>query len=305
MEFVYINREVNYYELDFSFTEGNKIETFFETVTRLGRTRASIRYQRFGDKYIFIQGITNSEGLISAKLRCIRLDLFPEIIDMTTDIVKEIEGGEYEGICETTHIVIDYRKRRKTILAFEYNHHGAKIVDLLEYLKRIGINQNILDGAGYSPIVNGNLTRLKERINRISEFSMKLHKSNLPQLQAMDGQIFQSASAAVGHFENEYANVDLKIDYRNFEDTPVIKKSIFNIISYLSLNPTKRHIFNYIKFRGEDEEKNNVLQTFDLLLDKIYSPVRVQRKKKQKTIISEDMFPKMIFELDKLKLNER
>ena len=295
----YINRDINYYSLDFDFIDGNNLNIFFDTVTNLAKTKAKIRYQSFGDKYIFIQGISNVSGFITAKVRCIRLDLFPEIINMNTDDIKEIEGEDFEGIVETTHIIIDYRKTN-VVLAIEYNHNGAKIVDVISYIQRIGVSKSILNKIGFTPIVHNDLSRLKDRVNRISEFSMKIHKNNLPVLQRMDGNIFQTASASADHFENQYANVDLKIDYRAFSDTPQIKTSIFNIISYLSKNPNDRHIFNYLKFKAEDDEKNNRLQMFDLMLDKIYSPIRVQKKKKQKTIVSDDIFEKMKSEIDKL-----
>ncbi|CAM3712047.1 hypothetical protein FSS13T_25460 [Flavobacterium saliperosum S13] len=301
MDIIKVKRYINYYELDFSFIDNTTISTFFATVTRLAVTRAKIRYQRFGDKYIFIQGITNKDGIINAKVRCVRLDLFPELINMNTDVVTEIEGDEYDGIVETTHILMDCRKS-KTTIAVEYNHPGAKIIDIVGYLTRIGIDQGEVEKIGYAPIVNSDLTRLKTRINRISELTMKVHKDNLPKLKKMDGNIFQSAQAATNHFENQYAVLDFKVDYRTFSDTPMIKNSLFNLINFLSENPSDRHIFNYLKVKAEDEEKNNLLETFDLLLDKIYSPVKVQRKRKQKTIISEDMFEKMFAELDKLRL---
>lgn len=301
MDIVYIKRDVNYYQLDFSFIDENNLKIFFDSITRLAVTRAKIRYQRFGDKFIFVQGLKNQEGIINAKVRCIRLDLFPEIINMITDDIKEIEGGEFDGIVETTHILIDYRKP-KTFMSIEYNHQGAKINDVVEYLQRIGVNQGILENVGYVAIVNSDLERLKKRINRISEFTMKIHKDNLHKLEKMDGNLFQSAAAATDHFENEYANIDLKIDYRKFSETPIIRNSVFNILNFLSKNPSERHIFNFLKVRAEDEERNNILENFDLLLDKIYSPIKVQRKRKQKTIISEDMFEKMLYEINKLGL---
>lgn len=301
MDIVYIKRDINYYQLNFIFTEKNDLKIFFETITRLATTRAKIRYQRFGDKFIFIQGFKNQDGIINAKVRCIRLDLFPEIINMVTDDIKEIEGGEFDGIVETTHILIDYRKP-KTFMSIEYNHQGAKINDIIGYIQRIGINQNILENVGYVAIVNSDLERLKNRMKRISEFTMKIHKDNLPRLKKMDGNLFQSAAAATDHFENDYANIDLKIDYRKFSETPVIKQSVFNILNYLIKNPSERHIFNFLKVKAEDEERNNILENFDLLLDKIYSPIKVQRKRKQKTIISEDMFEKMLIEINKLGL---
>lgn len=301
MDVVYVKRDINYYQLDFKFIDKNNIKIFFDTITRLSVTRAKIRYQRFGDKFIYIQGVKNEDGVINAKVRCIRLDLFPEMINMKTDAITELEGGENDGIVETTHILIDFRKP-KTFLSIEYNHHGAKINEIAEYIKRIGVNEGILDDVGYVAIVNKDLTKLKSRIKRISEFTMKIHKDNLEKLKKMDGNLFQSASAATDHFENEYATIDLKIDYRKFSDTPRIRSSVFNLLNFLVKNPSERHIFNYVKVRAEDEEKNNVLETFDLLLDKIYSPIKVQRKRKQKTIISEDMFDKMLIEINRLNL---
>lgn len=301
MDVVYVKRDINYYQLDFRFIDQNNIKIFFDTITRLSVTRAKIRYQRFGDKFIYIQGVQNEDGVINAKVRCIRLDLFPEMINMKTDTITELEGDENDGIVETTHILIDFRKS-KTFLSIEYNHHGAKINEIAEYIKRIGVNEKILEDVGYLAIVNSDLTKLKNRINRISEFAMKIHKDNLDKLKKMDGNLFQSATAATDHFENEFATIDLKIDYRKFSDTPAIRSSVFNLLNFLVKNPSERHIFNYVKVRAEDEERNNILETFDLLQDKIYSPIKVQRKKKQKTIISEDMFAKMLIEINKLNL---
>lgn len=301
MDVVYVKRDINYYQLDFKFIDKNNIKIFFDTITRLSVTRAKIRYQRFGDKFIYIQGIKNENGVINAKVRCIRLDLFPEMINMKTDAITELEGGDNDGIVETTHILIDFRNL-KTFLSIEYNHHGAKINEIAEYIKRIGVNEGILDDVGYVAIVNKDLTKLKSRIKRISEFTMKIHKDNLDKLKKMDGNLFQSASAAADHFENEYATINLKIDYRKFSDTPRIRSSVFNLLNFLAKNPSERHIFNYVKVRAENEEKNNILETFDLLLDKIYSPIKVQRKRKQKTIISEDMFEKMLIEINRINL---
>ena len=143
MDVVYIKRDVNYYQLDFSFVEKNDLKIFFETITRLAVTRAKIRYQRFGDKFIFIQGLKNQDGIINAKVRCIRLDLFPEIINMVTDDIKEIEGSEYDGIVETTHILIDYRNTNDipSILSLTQKHD-------FNNLKQTQTNNGVLDILG-------------------------------------------------------------------------------------------------------------------------------------------------------------
>jgi len=53
--------------------------------------------------------------------------------------------------------------------------------------------------------------------------------------------------------------------------------------------------------RAEDEEKNNRLSKFDLLLEKVNSELKVQKKAKSRTLISEDMFDLMVKALGELK----
>jgi len=114
----------------------------------------------------------------------------------------------------------------------------------------------------------------------------------------MDGNIIQAAAATINNFENEYALLNFKIDYRKFNDTPQIKRSILNIVHWFVENPDKKHLFNYLNFVAEDQTNNNKLRLYDLIVSKIKSEFNVQKKKKAKTIISEDMFPKMLREID-------
>lgn len=295
----YIKRDINYYQLEFDFEEDINLVSFFKEIKELSRTRAKIRYQKMGDKYIYFQGVEESNSIFSVKVRCVRLDVFPEIIDMDTDNIKAIESAEKEGIMETTHFIIDF-SNKKTFMALEYNHLGAKISDIVQYFKKIGVRKKMLKELGFVPVVNVDVTTLKQRLERVSEFSMKIHKDNIPELEKIDGDIFQYAKASVEHFENDYALIDIKIDYKKFAATPKIGGVVDKLIDFITRKPANKHIFNYLKVKGEDNEKNNLLEIFDLLQDKIYSPIRVQKKKKQKTIVSEDILEKMKGELTKM-----
>ena len=71
---VKVKRVINYYQLDFRFIDKYTFQDLFNTITVLGKTRAKIRYQRFGDKFVFIQGIQNENKFLKAKMRCVRKD---------------------------------------------------------------------------------------------------------------------------------------------------------------------------------------------------------------------------------------
>mgnify|MGYP005828976029 CR=1 FL=1 len=293
-----VSRIVNYYELSFDFRKNNDFDSFFKTLTSLSKTRASIRYQRFGDKYVFIQGIENKNGMIKAKMRCVRMDLLPELMDISTDETKEIEAKEKEGVVETTHFIIDYRKKSKIILALEYNHYGSKITDLVGYIQRIGIHKEVLDKVKFAPIIKNELASLKKRIKRFSLFVVKIHKDNVPKLKKMDNRLWQAASASVDNFDSDYATINLKFDYRQRTETPLIRKTVFNLIKHFSKNYNDKHLFNQLYMKAEDEEKDNHLAKFDLLIEKVNSTVKVQKKAKYRTLISVDMFARMVKELN-------
>ena len=140
---VKVKRVINYYQLDFRFIDKYTFQDLFNTITVLGKTRAKIRYQRFGDKFVFIQGIQNENKFLKAKMRCVRKDLLPELMNTNTDETKGIDAKEEEGLVETTHFIIDYR-RDKIILGIEYNHYGSKITDLVNYIQRIGVSKNMI-----------------------------------------------------------------------------------------------------------------------------------------------------------------
>ncbi|WP_035677607.1 hypothetical protein [Flavobacterium limnosediminis] len=291
-----VKRVINYYELEFKFRENNNFNDLFETITTLANTRAKIRYQKYGDKLVFIQGIENSENFLKAKMRCVRKDLLPELMNTKTDETKEIEAEEEEGLVETTHFIIDYRNN-KIILALEYNHYGSKINDLIHYIQKIGIHKEILDNVGFKAIVKDDLEKFKERINRFSEFVVKVHKDNLAQIKKMDEKIWSSLNASFENFQSDYATIVLKFDYKQRSETPLIQNSVFNILNYFKKHKNQKYLFNKLCLRAEDAEHNNVLENFDLLLEKIHSEIKVERKVKYRTLISVDMFQKMTQEL--------
>jgi hypothetical protein len=301
-----IKRSIHYYNLQFDFLDdfnpidGNQFREIFKIISDLAKTRANIRYQVFGEKAIFIQDVKfePANKVILGKLRCIRKDILPEIMNTKTDETKGIEAKDEEGLVETTHFVIDFSKKQKK-LAIEFNQFGAKIGDFIHYIQNIGINKSALKTVGFTPIVKDELSGLKERINRCSEFVVKVHKDNIEKIKSLDNNIYTALKASIDHFKSDYATLILKFDYREKQATPEINKSIFNIVRKLVKDKTKTELFNHLSVRAEDTEKNNILENFDLLIDKVKSEINVEKKKRYRTVVSADIYEKMKSELIK------
>lgn len=299
-----IKRTINYYDLEFDFLEdftasdGDKFREIFMIIVSLAKTRANIRYQIFGEKSIFIQDIKfePDNKVITGKLRCIRKDILPELMNTSTDEARGIDAEDEEGLVETTHFVIDYSKNRKK-LAIEFNQFGARIGDFVSYIQNIGINKMALKSVGFTPIVKDELSKLQQRINRCSEFIVKVHKDNIEEIKNLDEQIYSALKASIDHFKSDYATLILKFDYRERESTDEINKSIFNIIRKLIKDKSKTELFNHLSVKAEDEEKNNLLANFDLLIDKVKSEVYVEKRKRYRTVVSADIFERMKLEL--------
>ena len=305
-----IERTINFYELEFKFnkdfnpTNNNKHAEMFVILIQLAKSRAKIRYQQFGERAIFIQGVKvdKNNNLIDGKLRCIRKDLLPELMNTDTDESRGIEAKEAEGLLETTHFVIDYSKENSPLLSIEYNQFGAKIGDLVLYLKNIGISKDALEEIGYLPIVKDELSKLQSRIKRCSEFKVKVHKDNVKEIEKMDNRLYSALKSSTDHFKSDYATLILKFDYRQREFTDSMNNSLNNIIRNIISDKKKTELFNILSVKAEDRDNNNLLQTFDLLIDKVKSKIKVEKKKRYRTVVSEDILEKMKIEMSKIKL---
>lgn len=300
MEIDIVPRTIHYYYLDFvphlelEPTEKKLGNQLLKMVHALSKTRANIRYQNFGEKSIFIHDIAFvGEGKqITAKLRCIRKDLLPEIMNTKTDEAREIDAKEEEGLVETTHIVLDLATD-KIKLAIEYNQFGAKINDLILYLKAIGQVKKICSDVGFIPVVKDNLKSIQSRIRKCSEFSAKVHKDNVEKIKTMDSNVYSALKASMEHFNSDFATVILKFDYKQRTETNEVNKSVRNLVQSLISKKSNIDLFNKLEVRAEDSEKNNLLETFDLLMDKVKSELRVQKRPRYRAIISQDILGKM------------
>lgn len=300
-EIKYVKRKIHYHDLHIKFRnefkpveDENPFVGFFSIIAKMVRDKDKRRYVPVLDAQIFLQDVKfiPADKKITGKLLYVKMDVFPELIDIDTDETQDIETDETQGLVETTHFIIDYSKATKKI-AIEYNHAGAKISDFMTYCYAIGGIKNATESVRFQPIAKNELAKFKQRIAECSSIICRVHKDNIPQIEAMDEQLFTMFSAVKDQYETEYVEINLKFDYKNPNKQPKVKATINNLIDGLIEDKENLEIFETLKVNAVDRDNNFRMHIFNLLMDKVESEVKVQRKPKHKVIISKDMFAKI------------
>lgn len=305
-----VDRLIHFYELEFNFNplfrtvDERPFRELFAFIVKMAKDKHANRYLPLFDKIVFIHEIQvkPEEKMIYGKLLCIRKDVFPEIISTITDVSKGIEAAEDEGIVETTHFAVYDNGKDKPVVALEYNLYGCKINDFYGYIERVGVIYNAVINGRYMPIVRNQLESIADRIIRCSEFYVKIHKNNIAQIQSVDTGLYSALVASVDQYNSDYASLTLNFDYKNKPATPEVNNVIFNLIRAIGSDKSKINLFEKLQIIAEDADRNNKLQAFDLLVDKVKSRIKVEKKEKHRSIVSADLYPKMRSELIKQRL---
>lgn len=308
MALLKVRRYIYYYELsidfDPSFTCSDKrfCREFFHQIKAIIDAKDTRRYVENKDKLLFINDFVfkPTEKAIYGKLRSIRKDVFPELINTTTDATRDIEADEEDGIVETTHFVIDY-SQKKLFAAIEYNQDGAKFYDLQYYLSQISEGKNWIERVEIYPVIQDVLKTIKNRVKNYSEMIVKVSKTNVGALSKIESGLASSLDNLENYYEQEYAELRLKFDYTNLATAIKTKSRISSLIDKLTGNKKNLDLFDTLKVKAEDSERNNRLQVFDLLIDKLKSEVKVEKREKSRTLNSLDMFEIMTSEIARLK----
>ena len=238
---------------------------------------------------------------VKGKIRAIRTDLFPELFNLIKDEARDLDAGEDDGIVETTHFCIDFSKKSLR-LALEFNYQGAKITDFVNYLFGVGMREKICSNVTFTPIVKGNLEEEVKKIMRCSEFVVKVHYDRVEEVKKLDKKLFTALASSIKDFDNEYATVKMNFDYKKVAKTTKINALIRKLGKIFHNDPAKGNIFEMVTLKAEDPDKGNTIQAFDLLLDKVRSKVLVLKKPKARTVVSDDMYLKIVSEMKRLKI---
>ena len=309
-----IKRTIFYYELNAKWHPDYSIDSKYNTpfqqllskITRLATNRDEDRYQSVGEKEIFINeqkfSSQQNKHIVEGKLLSVRKDFFPELLDTSTDNLRDIEARVDEGVVETTHFLIQERNNNRTDkvkVAIEHNQFGAKINDLKYYLETIGIKYNIVESIELIPLVTNDLDELKDRMGEVSKILIKVHKNNLPFLKQTNNNLFGSMDAIADHYQQDYITVGLKYDIRQNRRYPTNNASkgarelVNSLFSFLKRKPENAEMFEQLEIKAEDSEKNNNVMLFDLLANRVKDEFAVERRSPSKTLVSKDMFARM------------
>ncbi len=300
----YIKRWLYFYELKFEYSLSEKPESicfidFWEHISKNSNKDSAEKFKTLGEKDVYLRDviIDSTNRKIKGKIISIRTDALPEIGDRRTGQVRDMNVEEWEDVIETTHFVMDYSKQVKR-LCIEFNQFGPRFQELINCLIKIGHDTELLENIGWVSSTRDDLNKLKARIGIITEFVVKVDKSHLYDVEKISG-LLAGMSASQEKFSLDYIMLKLKFDYKSISNSEV-QNEVMKLIDMLTLNKRNIDLFNKLSVRAQDYEKNKILNTFDLLVDRVKSQVNVLRKEKHRTIVTSDMFEKMYSEIIKL-----
>lgn len=300
-------RTIHYYNISFSFKDDSKpVEQFrnlFSTITKMSKDRDPKRYITYNKKSLFINEIKfhPTEKQIRGILRLVRQDALPMLMDTRTDETQDLELLEHQGLVESSHFIIDYSKKTRK-LAFEYNQFGAKLADFCFYLQSIGQSKCNLLSVAPMYITKNSLGDILRKANMVSELTLKIHKYNIDRVSKVDTQMASTLKELQNLSDTDYVTLFLKYDIQSRQETKKANGLLDRFVKSFTKDVTQRDFFNILKVRAQNEDNFDKLETFDLLIDKVYSEIRVEKKPNYKTIVSDDMFNKMGAELIKKKI---
>ena len=299
-------RSLYYYELTFNdFVKYEGVEhNYLEClrhVNKLVRDKDKSRYlTRENDTLFFGQlDFIPDKKYIKGRLFKVRNDIFPQLINMSSEDISDLVTDEEQGILETTHFLIDYRNRTKAQVALEYNHYGARITEFVKYLSHLGRETKRVKKVDAFPLVRDRLESITTRINRVSKFVVKVHRDNIDRIKETDEGLATTLHHAQKYANSDYVTLDMKIDYKEKVDTPIARGSIMTWVRKLISKPDEIENFEQFRVEAEDEENNNKLDVFDLIIDKEKSQIVAEKKANSRVIVSSNFFPKMITEYER------
>jgi hypothetical protein len=305
IEYVNTNRTINYYDLKFKYYAGIESEfaykDLFKYISDLSKNQDPSRVVSNKKGKLFTSGFRYfpTKKQVRGKLYVVREDVFPQIIKLSDETIRDFQIDAEEGMLETTHFIIDYSTVKPKI-ALEYNHHGARVNDLAFYLKRMGKQSRIAVGCNYEIIVQDRLKDIRRRINRFSKVRVKVHRDNIDRIKSAEDKL----GSALFHSQNfslsDEVELVLSFDYRTKTTTTSIKDVVTSFIDRFIKNPQTTDDFEIFEIHAEDEDNNNRLEAFNLLIDKLKTDIIVQKRLKSRVINSKDYYKKSEKEMNKL-----
>jgi hypothetical protein len=119
-------RTIHFYELQLIPASSSAVEILFYDVFRniidLNQNKARERFI-VGAGYLSCTRevyFRTHQNVLFGKLLRIRMDSFPELMNVVEDVVKDIEKEENDGVVETTHFMINFTGAAIVIAISDY-----------------------------------------------------------------------------------------------------------------------------------------------------------------------------------------
>lgn len=306
-----LKRRIFFYSTKASFKKeyaasfGEGLVKVFNDIDSLHKARNKHRFVPYNDRMIglVVNKIDSQKRLIEGKIRSVRTDFFPQLIDTDSDKERDIEAAANEGILEVTHFSISYNDQGANV-AIEYNHYGAKVHEIGYFIKaKFGsVCFDVGDSLQTIILTRDELPRLQARMKRCTEFTVKVHQDNFEKIKALDGKLYSALEESIKYYDCESAYLKLRFDLNKAKPDNSIKASIEKLISKILQKRERADLFEELLVRAEDSDKADRLSTFDLLVDKIRSDVQWEHRPKSRVVLSSGAFESLAIELSKKRL---
>jgi len=301
-----IPRTVHYYNVEFSFNDDlhkeNHFLELFRMIVKMSHDKEADRYKEIGGRLLFVQDVSfdPASKQVRGKIRAVR-GLSPEVLDMSSDVAREVELKENEGFVETTHFILSYKRKRKR-MAVEYNHAGAKAHEFESYLRHIGQRVKLQAIVMQRVITDDMLEEVQRRMGRCSELIMEVVRDEVATVKKVDGQLATMLENSRNFLKTDKITIHFGFEIDKQSQSSGVTEFIGNLARAVKHNPLTLKAFSKLRVRAEDSEHRDLMEVFDLIEDKVKSKLRIERKPKSNTLVSTDFYEKVDAEMARLKL---
>lgn len=251
-----IPRTVHYYNVEFSFNDDlHKEDHFlelFRMIVKMSHDKEADRYKEIGGRLLFVQDVSfdPASKQVRGKIRAVR-GLSPEVLDMSSDVAREVELKENEGFVETTHFILSYKRKRKR-MAVEYNHAGAKAHEFESYLRHIGQRVKLQAIVMQRVITDDMLEEVQRRMGRCSELIMEVVRDEVATVKKVDGQLATMLENSRNFLKTDKITIHFGFEIDKQSQSSGVTEFIGNLARAVKRNPLTLKAFSKLRVRAED-----------------------------------------------------
>ncbi len=301
-----ITRKIYYYEIVFrKFKQAEDENRDYREIIDKIKSSCDNNYKnRFlakkpGDenKYgvINYMNFRGKDGLCGFKFIRMRKDVFPQIMNDINASLEDITDAENKSVVESTHIIADYRNKDVLKLGIEFNFEGPRISDFMVYLRQIGASLKFSRSLITTIMSNDTLEEVANKIGDCKMLQIKVLKENVKNVKAHDNELGTVLENLKKFSKSKYFTLNIRLDFE--KNNRSNRDRILKFVRTFTKDKDALDSYEIFKIEAEDTSKDErVFESFDLLMDKIKSRVKVERKVTSKVIITNKMYKLMLSE---------